>query len=76
MNLADLNPRECKLLAMVNRGRPDEHIAKELSTTVPRVASELAALYVRLGVGGRVEASMWYGDAKRAQKREFRGLAV
>ena len=62
-NAAGLDPCESKLLAMVALGRRNECIAKEMSTTERRVASELAALERKLGVQGRVGLAQWYfGD--------------
>lgn len=76
MTLDDLDYRDLKLLRMVHRGRRDEHIAEAMGATVAAIEAELAALYQRMGVPGRVSAGMWYGDAVRAQKRECRGLPV
>jgi len=55
--LAELLPEERTLLRLVALGHENEQIGQELAVTAKTISNRLSQLYLRLGVGNRVQAA-------------------
>jgi DNA-binding CsgD family transcriptional regulator len=54
-SLAGLSPREMEVARLAREGRPSPEIATLLDISVRTVDSHLASVYLKLGIGGRLE---------------------
>jgi DNA-binding CsgD family transcriptional regulator len=71
--LTRLSSREAEVLAIVSTGLSNAAIAARLGVTIHAVKFHLAAIYRKLGVSNRTEASALYLAARHAL--ESRGAA-